>query len=177
MSEHRETLLCSVGEEARRLFLHERLACAQAVLLALCRHFETGLGEDHARALGIGLGHGVGGSGCLCGSLSGAAMAVSLVLGSGSSPQSDSAIRKASRKLHQGFLDANSSTCCRVLVAKAKAEGRSRFRQCADFTAQAAELAAGLILDHGVRPRPLADPSPPAPRPSLLGKLRNRLAP
>ncbi|MEE4243037.1 MAG: C-GCAxxG-C-C family protein, partial [Desulfopila sp.] len=53
----------------------------------------------------------------------------------------------SARQLHDTFRAANGATCCRVLSGKSRCDSqRSRFRQCADLTANAAEMAATLII-------------------------------
>jgi len=50
--------------------------------------------------------------------------------------------RECARQLHDSFKAANGATCCRVLSRKVKHDQNAYFQQCADLTAEAAEMAA-----------------------------------
>jgi len=68
-------------------------------------------------------------------------------------------MRDTSRRLHDTFKAANGATCCRVLSKKVRHDKTAHFRQCADLTAQAAEMAARMVLEK---------------RPELIGQVDNR---
>ena len=53
----------------------------------------------------------------------------------------------ASRQLHDAFKAANGATCCRVLSKKVRHDKKAHFQQCSGLTAQAAEMAARLVLE------------------------------
>ena len=73
------------------------------------------------------------------------------------------------------FKNANGTTCCRVLCTKVKHDKKAHFQQCAGLTAQAAEMAARLILE--VRPDlyARADHNYSIERQSTIGRLFWRL--
>ena len=55
-------------------------------------------------------------------------------------------IRSCARELHHNFRASHGAVCCRVLSKKVRHDKKAHFRQCADLTAGAAELAARLVL-------------------------------
>ena len=67
-------------------------------------------------------------------------------------------MRDTSRQLHDAFKAANGTTCCRVLSKKVRNDKKAHFQQCADFTAQAAEMAARMVLEK---------------RPELIGQVND----
>ena len=77
-------------------------------------------------------------------------------------------MRKSGLALHNAFKAANGATCCRVLSKKVKHDKKAHFKQCADLTADATEMAALLILNK--RPELLA-----ALDGSTTFKMRGRL--
>ena len=79
--------------------------------------------------------------------LSGAVMASGLFLGNGRPYRHRRVLRESARQLHDAFKRSNGATCCRVLTQAVQHDKKARFQQCADLTAQAAELAARLILE------------------------------
>jgi C_GCAxxG_C_C family probable redox protein len=88
----------------------------------------------------------LGESGCLCGALSGAVLASGLLLGQDHAYRRRRHMRRSARQLHDAFKAANGATCCRALTRKVKDDPQAHFRHCADLTAQAAEMAARLVL-------------------------------
>jgi hypothetical protein len=82
----------------------------------------------------------------------------------------------AANVLHNQFKELFSSTCCRVLTRNVKHDPRQHFRQCAEFTAQAAQLAAVIILEGRPELAVNADIAYLSTRDSWLGsKLRQLL--
>ena len=149
VSDHFANLVRKIGQRAANLFLTRQLWCSGAVLVVLNRTFGGDLTQNMAIRLCAGLGDGMGGSGCLCGGLNGAALALGLFLGNGRlSPGGDQIVLTATHQLHSAFKAAHGSTCCRILTKPVQMGSRQQYRACADRTAKAAELAAGLILHH-----------------------------
>ncbi len=89
---------------------------------------------------------GLGESGCMCGALSGAVMATGLFLGKDRPYRYRKEMRDSARQLHDAFKASNGAICCRVLSKKVRHDKKAHFEKCADLTAEAAELAARLIL-------------------------------
>jgi len=141
-----EALVIQIRERARNLYETRQLLCAEAVVTALNHGLDGGLSDAQVVAITATLCIGLGESGCLCGALSGAAMACGLFLGNDSAYNHRGEIRNSAREIHDAFKTANGATCCRVLSKKIKDDKKAHFRQCAELTAQATELATRLIL-------------------------------
>jgi C_GCAxxG_C_C family probable redox protein len=146
-SKAESALIQTIRARAENLFHTRQYHCAEAVLLALNLGFRAGLSDHHAVALASGLPVGVGGSGCMCGALSGAILALGLLLGGEHPHRNRASVRRASAVLHDRFKTAHGSTCCRVLTRKAEKAGLARFDRCAAFTGDGAEIAARLALE------------------------------
>lgn len=138
----------ALGDKAENLYLSKQLLCAEAVVCALNQGLGGGVPEDVAIRMASALPIGIGDSGCTCGALSGAVLAVGLFLGRDTPGASDSMGALASaHTLHGQFKSAFGSSCCRVLSKNVKHDPRVHFKHCAKLTAQAAELAALIILE------------------------------
>jgi C_GCAxxG_C_C family probable redox protein len=142
-----ETLVGQLRDRARNLYESRQLLCTEAVLEALNEGLDGGLSHAQVVALAAPFCEGLGDSGCLCGALSGAVLACGLFLGNPQPHRRRREVRESARELHDAFRAANGATCCRVLSRKVKHDRRAHFRQCAGLTAQAAEMAARLILN------------------------------
>jgi C_GCAxxG_C_C family probable redox protein len=142
-----QDLAFRIGAHARGLFLNEKLLCTEAVFTALNQTLRGGLEPQMALRLASGFTDGLAGSGCLCGAVSGGVLALGLFLGK-TRPGSLSGrrVRARTRDLYSRFADQAGSTCCRVLTKKVKEDPEVHFRQCAELTGAAAEIAARLIL-------------------------------
>lgn len=165
-----------IGERARAYFESRSYMCAESVLLALNSELGGGLKDTHAVALAAPFSEGMGGSGCTCGALSGGTLAVGLFTGNGEAYRHRRRSRKFANRLHDAFKTQFGSACCRVLCRKVKHDKKLHFEHCAGMTANAARLAARIILD--VRPelaRVTADPDAPAPRPASIAEAFRRL--
>lgn len=148
-SEHRhglETVVEQIRERARNLYLSRQFLCAEAVVVTLNNGLDGGLTEAQAVAVSAPFCIAMGESGCLCGALSGAVLGTGLFLADGRPHRHRSAMRDSARQLHDAFKRANGATCCRVLTKHLRNDPAAHFRQCAELTAMAAELAARLIL-------------------------------
>lgn len=141
-----EALIVSIRERARNLYQTRQMLCTEAVLVALNRGLNGGLTDAQALAMAAPFCVALGDSGCLCGALSGAVMASGLLLGKTRPYHHRKGMRESARQLHDAFKTANGATCCRVLSKPVRHDPQAHFRQCADLTAQAAEMAARLVL-------------------------------
>lgn len=141
-----EALIQGIRECARNLYLTRELLCTEAVVTALNKGLDGGLTDDQALAVSAPHCIGLGESGCLCGALSGAVIASGLFLGQNRPYRRRKEMRDSARELHDVFRTSNGATCCRVLTKKVKHDPKAHFRQCAELTADAAEMAARLIL-------------------------------
>ena len=142
-----DALVASIKERARNLFLTRQFLCTEAVLVALNHCLDGGLTEAQSIAMAAPFSEALGGSGCLCGALSGAVMACGLFLGNDRPYRHRREVREITHQLHDAFKATNGTTCCRVLSRKSKNDKIVLFRQCAEITAETAEMAARLILE------------------------------
>ena len=153
-----ESLSKAVGLRAANLFLSRDYLCTEAVFTAVNESLGGDLSEDQIMALTAGFTIGIGESGCLCGAVSGGVMALGYFIGRDSPRKRRKDIRDAAARLHAEWVENNRSSCCRVLTRKIKNDKKIHFKQCADFTGQAAELTMNVILDF---------------RPELAGRVNN----
>jgi C_GCAxxG_C_C family probable redox protein len=149
-----DALIAQIRDRARNLYETRQLLCTEAVVVALNRGLGGGLTDQQAIAMAAPFCVALGESGCICGALSGAVMASGLFVGNDRPYRNRQNIREGARQLHDSFKTANGATCCRVLTQKVRHDKDAHFQQCADLTAQAAELAARMILQK--RPELLA---------------------
>jgi C_GCAxxG_C_C family probable redox protein len=141
-----EAFISKIRERARNLFETRQMLCAEAVVVSLNNGLEGGLTENQAIAMAAPFCLGLGESGCMCGALSGAVMVTGLFLGEDRPYRNRLDMRDSARQLHDAFKASNGATCCRVLSKKVNHDKKAHFKQCASLTAEAAELAARLIL-------------------------------
>ena len=142
-----EALIARIRARAHNLYQTRQLLCTEAVMVTLNEGLNGGLSEPQAVAMAAPFSAAMGESGCICGALSGAVMASGLFLGDSQPYRHRHNTRESARQLHDAFKAANGATCCRALSSKVNHDKKAHFRQCADFTAEAAEMAARLILD------------------------------
>ncbi len=143
-----EALAKSVGERAENLYLTHQLLCSEAVLSVVNHGLGGGVSDDVAIRMASALPVGIGNSGCTCGALSGAVLALGLFLGRDRPGASDrKGALSSANVLHDRFKQLFGSSCCRVLSKDVKHDPRRHFKHCAKLTAQAAELAALIILE------------------------------
>lgn len=142
-----ENLIERIRDRARNLYQTRQLLCTEAVMVALNQGLDGGLRDAQAVSMAAPFSAAIGESGCICGALSGAVMASGLFLGSGRPYRYRQEIRDSARHLHDAFKAANGATCCRVLSRKFGNDQGALFRRCTDLTAEAADLAARLILE------------------------------
>ena len=96
--------------EAEELYRSGRYHCAEAVLAVVRNHFRPDLPEEVVQ-MASGFGGGSG-SGCLCGAVSGATVALGLVL-----REDKKRIAKHTRDLHAWFKEKYGATCCKTIRA------------------------------------------------------------
>jgi C_GCAxxG_C_C family probable redox protein len=127
-----------VALEAERLYRSGKMHCAEAVLAALKAFFAPQIPDEVVQLAG-GFGGGSG-AGCLCGAVSGATMALGLVMNG-----DKKAVAAMTRQLHRWFKEENGATCCKILTAQGKSG-------CVQFTSSVAGKGAELLLARGVLP-------------------------
>jgi C_GCAxxG_C_C family probable redox protein len=143
-----EAFARSLGKRAENIYLTHQLLCSEAVLSVVNRGLGGGVPDDVVIRMASALPVGIGNSGCTCGALSGAVLAIGLFLGRDRPGASDTkGALSSANVLHNRFKGLFGSTCCRVLSRNVKHNPRLHFKHCAQLTAQAAELAALIILE------------------------------
>jgi C_GCAxxG_C_C family probable redox protein len=141
-----EAVIVQIRERARNLFETRQMLCTEAVVVTINSSLDGGLTDVQAVAMAAPFCMGLGESGCMCGALSGAVMVTGLFLGKDQPYRNRRDLRESARQLHDAFKASNGATCCRVLSQKVKHDKKAHFQQCADLTAESAEMAARLIL-------------------------------
>ncbi len=142
-----ESLVTRVKDHARNLYETRQFLCTEAVLVALNQGLDGGLTEDQAVTIAAPFCVAMGDSGCLCGALSGAVLATGLFMGNNRPYAHRKDMRESGMGLHNAFKAVNGATCCRILTEKVKHDKRAHFKQCANLTAGAAEMAVRLVLE------------------------------
>lgn len=170
-----ESLIARIKERARNLYLTRQLLCTEAVVVALNNGLDGGLSNSQVVTMTAPFCVAMGESGCICGALSGAVLAAGLFLGNDHPYRYRRDMRDGARQLHDAFKSANGATCCSVLIRKVKHDRNAHFRQCADLTAEAAELAARLILQKRPELKTQADKGFLARRDSIINGTLSRL--
>jgi C_GCAxxG_C_C family probable redox protein len=124
-------IIAGIENEAEELFSSRKMNCAEAVLATLKNHFRPELPDD---IIGMATGFGGGsGSGCICGAVTGATMAMSLIVN-----DDKKRLKDLIKELHKWFTATYGATCCRVIVSKQKGI-------CASLTGKVAGKAAELL--------------------------------
>ena len=137
-----------IRQKAENLYEAHRLCCSESLLLVLNHGFNGGLTTEQAKQLGAGFCGGMGEAGCTCGALSGAIMALGLLLGPhAKNSMSKKNFRLVTRKMHDRFHERFSSTCCRVLIKPFDNNKKGRSKFCGRLTGTAAAIAAELLLE------------------------------
>lgn len=141
-----ETFITQIKQRAGNLYQTRQLLCAEAVVTTLNKALNGGLSEAQALAVAAPFSIALGDSGCICGALSGAVLACGLFAGDDHPYHHRRGMRKNARQLHDVFKDTNGATCCRVLTHHLRHDRKAHFQLCAQLTADAAEMAARLVL-------------------------------
>lgn len=137
-----------IGERAKNLFLSRQMYCSEAVLVVLNNVLGGGLKDHQAIALAAPFAEGIEKNGCLCGALAGALLAVGLFLGSSNPVGRRKSVQVASGMLMKRFKLRFGASCCRIISKKDQGDSVPVFDRCAQQTAEAAAMAASIILKH-----------------------------
>lgn len=170
-----EDLVRQIRERARNLYLSRQMLCTEAVMVALNQGLGGGLSEAQAVAMAAPFCVALGESGCMCGALTGAVMASGLFLGDSQPYRHRRDMRDSARQLHDAFKTTHGATCCRVLTRKVRHDKTAHFRHCADLTAEAAEMAARLVLEKRPDLAAKADSEFLAEHQSVIGGVMRKL--
>jgi C_GCAxxG_C_C family probable redox protein len=170
-----EALIEAIGAQARNLYLTRQLLCTEAVVEALNDTLGGDLTKSQVVALTAPFCVAMGESGCMCGALSGAVIACGLFLGDRHPYRNRKQMRDSARQLHDEFKSRNGATCCSALIRKVKHDKGAHFRQCADITEKAAEMAARKILKNRPELASRAERKGLARRQSVISSAVSRL--
>jgi len=144
VSLRQQEIIKLIGERAENIFSARGYCCAESVICVLNQAFGGDLAPEMAVRLGSGFCHGMGGAGCTCGSLAGAEVGLSLLLG----PRQPGGMKKkefeaVAKTMHDRFRERFSATCCRILLKRRK---EKKGASCKELTGGGAEIAAALLL-------------------------------
>ena len=137
----------AIRNRAEELFASAKFNCSEAVMYALREAFFPSL-PDYVIAAVSGFPVGIGGAGCTCGAVTGAVCALGLIFGREKSPELLKAAEcmKFAHEVHDDFQAKHSALCCRYLTRGLDIGSMHHSLQCREFTADAAESAARIIL-------------------------------
>jgi C_GCAxxG_C_C family probable redox protein len=120
-----------VALEAEGLYRSGKMHCAEAVLAAVRNAFAPEVSEDVVRmAAGFGGGSGTG---CICGAVSGATMALGIVL-----PGEKKRVSALTKELHRWFKGEYGATCCKLIL-------QSHGKPCPELTGRVAGKVAEML--------------------------------
>ena len=131
-----------VAADATEIF-HNGYACSEAVIYAVDKHFELGMGVD-AIAMSSGFPWGLGGGGCLCGAAAGAVRCLGFVFGR-REPGDPCCARcwELAEEFYQAMRESCGSTCCRVLMRGLERDDPERKAGCT----RAVDFAAAKVTE------------------------------
>jgi C_GCAxxG_C_C family probable redox protein len=171
-----DALVRLIRDKAENLYTTRQFYCTESVLVTLNLGLGGGLTEDQAIAVAAPFSIGVGESGCMCGALAGSILGAGLFVGGTAPYRHRRASRQAARHLHDRFRARFDGVCCRVLRRKRSGDAGTLFVQCARVTAEAAEMAAGYLLDRRPDLVPTADTQFLRARSSVAGGTLRRMS-
>jgi len=120
-------------QEAESLYRTGKYHCAEAILEVIRKHFRPDLQENIVYMVS-GFGGGSG-SGCICGAVSGATVAIGLVL-----QEDKKGTARLTGELHKWFKQKHGVTCCRTIRSNNKIP-------CPVLTGEVAGKTAELLLN------------------------------
>lgn len=137
--------IAALKKDAVEIF-HNGYACSEAVIYAIDKHFELGMGTD-AIAMSSGFPWGLGGGGCLCGAAAGSVMCLGFVFGR-RSPGDPCCVHcwELAEEFYNAMREACGSTCCRVLMRGLERDDPERKAGCTGAVEFAAGKTAEIIL-------------------------------
>lgn len=144
----------SAMERSRELF-GNGWYCAESVLLAVAEH--QAITCTCIPRIATGFCSGLSRSGGLCGALTGAVLAISLILGRDEASQAVDDCYRATREMMDVFIETFGADTCQTLTGchLGTDEGQARFRaenmheRCLEFVAGATRLALRAIASNG----------------------------
>ena len=142
----------SAMERSRELF-GSGWYCAESVLMAVAEH--QAIICKYIPKIATGFCSGLSRSGGMCGALTGAVLAIGLVLGRDEASESVDDCYRATREMMDGFIETFGADTCETLTGchLGTDEGQARFRaenmheRCLEFVAGATRLALTAIVN------------------------------
>ena len=137
----------AVREESERLYRDGEFLCSEAILHTFNEALDRPLPQDAIKlASGFPVGMGaLGTGGCTCGALSGGVMVLGIVYGRANPGDEAPEVLGKAKELHDWFLAAKGSTCCRALIAEFEFGSPDHIDQCVGFTGDVAERVAEML--------------------------------
>ena len=142
-----------VRERAEELYRSGQFLCSEAILHTFNEALGKPLPQEAIKlSSGFPVGMGVlGTGGCTCGALSGGVMVLGLVYGRANPGDDAPQVLEKAKELHDWFLAAKGSTCCRALIRKLEFGSPEHIDQCVAFTGDVAERLAKVLNAESVR--------------------------
>ncbi len=131
-------------EQRSRAHFARDYCCSESVLLALVERY--GIDPAPVMPLASGFCGGMAGSRQVCGAVSGAVMAVGLVLADGSPPTNRAQIESVARQFMDAFSAQYGSVACGALLQIQRTEAAPQPpTRCADYVGGAVRLALEVL--------------------------------
>ncbi len=137
----------AVRAQSEDLYRSGQLLCSEAIVHTFNQALGRPLPQEAvkmASGFPVGMGDLVSG-GCTCGALSGGVMVLGLVYGRANPGDEAPLVLEKAKELHDWFLAAKGSTCCRALVAGFEFGSTEHIGQCVAFTGDVAEFVAQML--------------------------------
>ncbi len=128
-------------------YFRNGLYCSEAILKAFNEHYRLGMPPELIR-ISTGFGAGLGASKCACGSVTGAAMVLSLIAGRSQSAESEELVFQTTAMLHDRFKARYKAICCRVLTRNVVWGSAEHKALCDRYVWDAAAIIDQIIKEH-----------------------------
>ena len=120
------------------------LYCSEAILRAFNEVYNLGFPAEFYK-ISTGFGAGLGESGCSCGSVTGAAMVLSIITGRNVNYESERLAFSLINELHDRFKNKNKAICCRALTRNVVWGAAEHHMLCEDYVVDAALITDEII--------------------------------
>ena len=120
------------------------LYCSEAILRAFNEVYDLGFPPELYK-ISTGFGAGLGESGCSCGSVTGAAMVLSLITGRNVNYESERQAFSLVNELHDKFKEKHKAICCRALTRTVTWGAAEHHILCEQYVIDAAQIIDDII--------------------------------
>ena len=120
------------------------LYCSEAILRAFNEVYNLGFPAEFYK-ISTGFGAGLGESGCSCGSVTGAAMVISIITGRNVNYESERLNFSLVNELHDRFRNKNKAICCRALTKNVVWGAAEHHMLCEEYVIDAASITDEII--------------------------------